>query len=270
MRIGEMNPQNILGKAYIEHVIFKELKYYSNFYSSLSFLVMNHVSKGLTALLNLDTYTYSSIKGTIDSISDILSKGRINDAYALLRKYYDSTIINVYTNLYLANNYCMDNLVVEKIDNWRKGVETLPEYRIISKYIKDSPQLSQLNNLLAIDSRYKKIRNRCNDNTHCNFYKNVLLNDNHIYNPNRVKWLTIFSQDLEALFIQHFAYIFTLNSHYMMSTDYMDCLDMGVEPEENSQDWVAPFIQEAFDKVIKTERADIAKWLKDNTCMNLL
>lgn len=270
MKIEEIIPEDRLEKEYTEHSIFEQLKYYSEFYDSLSFSIMRWSSMGTKAILNLDTYTYSSIKGTINSITEILSKGRINDAYALLRKYYDSTIINVYTNLYLMDNFSIDNFIVEKIDNWIQGTETIPEYRIISQYITKSAKLTSINKLLNRDDRYKKIRNRCNNNTHYNFYSNVLLNDNQIYNPNRVKWLSVFSKDIEAVFIQHIAYVFYLNEHYMMSSDYIDCLDMDMQPEEDSQYWVAPFVQEAFDKIIKMKRYDVAEEIKKNTAMQLM
>lgn len=270
MITGSIKPEDCLGKEYLEHSIFGQLKYYSDFYDFLSFSIMSWSSMGTKAILNLDTYTYSSIRGTIDSITEILSKGRINDAYALLRKYYDSTIINVYTNLYLMDNFSIDNFIVEKIDNWVQGTETIPEYRVISKYIKDSPKLTSINKLLSKDDRYKKIRDRCNSNTHYNFYGNVLLNDNQIYNPNRVKWLNVFSKDIEAIFIQHFAYVFYINEHYMMSSDYRDSLDMDMQPEEGSQYWVAPFVQEIFDKIIKLKRYDIAEEIKNTTTMQLI
>ena len=125
MEIEEIRPEDRLGKEYTEHSIFEQLKYYSDFYDSLSFSIMSWSSMGTKAILNLDTYTYSSIKGTINSITEILSKGRINDAYALLRKYFDSTIINVYTNLYLMDNFSIDNFIVEKIDNWRQGTDAI-------------------------------------------------------------------------------------------------------------------------------------------------
>jgi hypothetical protein len=150
-----------------------------------------------------------------------------------------------------------------------KGIETIPEYRIISKYIKDSPKLSAINKLLQRDDRYKKIRNRCNDHTHYNFYKHYLLNDNKIYNPNRVKYLNVFAKDIEAIFIQHLAYMFYLNDHYMCSSDYMDSMEMGVPPEEDSQYWVANFVQDAFDKIIKAKRYDIAEEIKRHTMMQL-
>lgn len=258
-----------LGKDYIEHKVFEELKIYSDFYSSLSFSIMNWMSQGTKAILNLDTYTYSSIKGTIDSINEILIKGRINDAYALIRKYFDSTFINIYSNLYLQDHFSIDNFIVEKIDNWRKGTETIPEFRVISRYIKESPKLKPISELLKKDDRYKKIRDRCNNNTHYNFYYNMMLNDNEIFNPNRIKYLDAISFDICALFIQHFAYIFYLNDHFFMSSDYVDSLDVGMTPEENSQYWVAPFIQETFDNIIKRKRPDIADEIKKNTEMKL-
>jgi hypothetical protein len=269
IEIENINPEDKFGKEYFEHSIFNQLKYYSDFYDSLSFSIMGFISMGTSGIINMDTYAYSSIKGTIESIKDILKKGRINDAYALLRKFYDSTIINVYTNLYLQDNFDIDNFIVAQIDNWRKGSETIPEYRKISKYIKDSPKLSIINNLLLRDDRYKKIRDRCNDHTHYNFYQNYLLNDNEIYNPDRTKYLTVFAKDIEAIFIQHLAYIFYLNDHYMVSSDYMDCMELGIQPEEDSQYWVAPFIQETFD-IIKAKRYDIAEEIKKNTMMQLV
>ena len=269
MNFEGINIEDRLGKEYLEHPVFDELDYYSDFYDSLSFSIMSFISMGTTAIVNINTYAYSSIKGTIESIKDILKKGRINDAYALLRKYYDSTIINIYTDLYLQDNHSVKNFIVSKIDNWVKGTETIPEYRVISQYIKDSPKLSKINNLLQRDDRYKKIRNRCNDHTHYNFYTNYLLNDNKIYNPNRVKYLNVFAKDIQAIFIQHLAYTFFLNDYYMASSDYMDSMEMGIQPEEDSQYWVASFVQEVFDKIIKIKRYDLADAIKRHTMMQL-
>jgi hypothetical protein len=258
-----------LGSNYTGHEIFEQLENYSDFYNSLSFSIMLWSSQGTKSLLNLDTYVYSSLRGTLGSIKDVLLKGRINDGYALLRKYYDSTIINIYASLYLIDHFNIDNFIVTQIENWRKGTETIPEYRVISKYIKDSPRLKPINDLLQKDDSYKKIRTRCNDHTHYNFYHNLLLNDNEIYNPNRTKYLDVFSKDIEAIFIQHFAYIFYLNDHYMMASDYIDCLDEDIVPEENSQYFVAGFIQKVFDEIIRVKRADIANEIKRKTNMKL-
>jgi hypothetical protein len=260
---------NNLGQEYLGHQIFTQLFEFSDFYEALSDTTMGFRSQGTKAIFNLDTYVFTSLKGTLDSISEILSKGRINDSYALLRKYYDSTMINIYTNLYINNHFNIDNFIVQHIDNWRGGTDTIPEYRIISQYIKDSDKLKPITNLLLQDKLYKEIRQRCNDHTHYNYYHNLLLNDNKIYLKNRVKSLNTFSTDLTAVFVHHFAYLFYLNDHYMTSTDYVDYLDLGMTPVEDSQYWVAPFIKNVFDKWIKPNRPDIANEIKAKTKMKL-
>jgi hypothetical protein len=269
MKFEEIELKDRLGKEYTEHPIFGQLQYYCDFYDSLSFSIMNWTSQGTKAILNLDTYVFSSIKGTIESIIDILRKARINDSYALLRKYFDSTIINVYTNLYLTDHFSINNFIVSQIDNWREGIETIPEYRVISKYLMNSPKLKPIIDLLHKDDRYKRIRDRCNNHTHYNFYRNLLLNDNTIHNPNRIKYLDTFAFDIESIFIQHFSQIFYLNDHYMMSSDYTDYLDVGMTPEDDCQYWVAPFIQRAFDEIIKVKRPDLAEEIKKRTAMRL-
>jgi len=258
-----------LGKDYFEHKLFEELRLYSEFYELLSYTINQYGTLGTKSLLNLDVYFFKSIKGTIDSISEILEKGRINDAYALMRKYYDSSFINIYTNLYLRDNFGENNLVVQKIENWLNGTETIPEYGIISRYIKESPRLKPIAELIKKDKRYAIIRKRCNDNMHYNFFHNLLLNDNEVYNSSRFKYLDMISSDMCSLFIQHFAYTFYLNHGYLMSSDYTDQLEFGLSPDDESYLLVAPFIQNIFDGIIKKYRPDIAKVIMDNTDMKL-
>ena len=139
-----------------------------------------------------------------------MSNGRIYDAYALLRKYIDSTIINVYSNLYIEDNSTLEKYFVDKILNWIKGAGKLPEYRVMSEYIHNSERLKGITELISIDKTYKNIRQRCNDQMHYNYYHNIIYNDNQVYLENRVKYLGVFSNDLKAVFIQHFAYFFYL------------------------------------------------------------
>ena len=258
-----------LKKEYKKHKIFEQLTEFANFYKSLANSTMRILTMGTNSIMNLDTDVFISIKGTLNSIKEILANGRINDSYALLRKYYDSTIINIYTNLYLDDNFNIDNLIVEKIDKWLKATESIPEYREMSQYIKKSPKLKPITEILSKNNHYKSVRERCNAHTHYKFYYHLLLNDNEILLAKRVKALDTFSSDLTAIFIQHFAYLFYLNNHYMRSTHYIECLDMNETPEEDSLYWVSPFIQETFDKWIKPYNSDIASEIKSKTVMYL-
>jgi hypothetical protein len=98
---------DITTSEYKDHRVFSELERYGEFYDRLSMSVMSFVTTGTNAFLNIDTYAYSSVQGTLESIKATLSNGRINDAFALLRKYHDSAVINVYTNLYLKDEFSL-------------------------------------------------------------------------------------------------------------------------------------------------------------------
>lgn len=256
-------------QEYCEHAIFSELDEYISFYNMLSFSVMGFITAGTRSFINLDTYFYGSMEGTIDSIKTLLTKGRINDAYCLSRKYHDSIIINAYSIVYLEDNFSLDNLLVEQIYNWIHGADKLPEYRLMSQYLKSSKRLEGLNNCLDVDARYKEIRLRCNNHTHYNYFKSVLLNDSSLHLDDRLKVLSELSNDVKNLFVLHLSYLFLLKCNYMGSSDYIDSLDCGIQPPEDSQYWVAPFVQDVFNKFIKELRPDIASLILNETCMHL-
>jgi len=259
----------VTSKEYQEHKIFEELENYANFYNDLSYSIMGFITLGTKSILNIDTHVYSSMSGTLDSIKIILRHGRINDAFALQRKFYDSLLMDVYVNLYLENNHSIDNFIVEKIQGWIQGTDQLPNSRGMINYIKDSSKIAKLYLILNKDDRYDKIRNRGNDNTHYNFYRNVMLNDNQVYIKHRIEYLNALLSDIKQLIIMHLSFIFYLNQHYMVSSDYADYLEINQTPPEDCQYWVAPFIQKIFDELIKKHRADIAAYIKENTSMQL-
>lgn len=261
--------KNNLNKEYISHAIFSDLELYINFYNSLSNSIFRFMNLG-TKVINFETYLLSSIKGTIESIKLILADGKINDAYALTRKYDDSVIIHIYALLYLKNEFNIEkNMIVEKIDNWLSGREKLPTYKDMNKYIRDNlNKLKEINKLLN-DNVYSGIRKRCNDHTHYNYFQYMISNDNQIFNPRRITFLDQLSSDIRYIFIKHFILLFTLNEIYMMSSDYVDYLDMGQTPPEGTQYLVAPFIQDVFDNIIKVYEKDLAAEIKKTTYMKL-
>ena len=128
VRPQQKHLMDVMRKEYTEHSVSSELEQYEHFYDRMSMSVMSFVTMGTNAVLNIDTYAFSSIQGTIESIGATLSIGRINDAFALLRKYHDSVVINVYANLYLKEHVSLENFAVETIDNWVKGTAKLPKW----------------------------------------------------------------------------------------------------------------------------------------------
>lgn len=252
-----------------DHEVFRQLRTYANFYENLSFSVFQFIPLGLVGTLSIDSYVFSSIKGTLESILCILGNGRINDAYALLRKYYDVAIINIYTNLYLDDNFDFGNIVVEKIQNWLYGKEQFPDIRTMNNYIQKSKRISKIYKLLNKDKRYTELRDRCNNHTHYNFYYNILLNIPEMTNKNNEFSLDTFSNDLLNVFILHLSYLFYIKDYYMIASDFLDCKEVGIPPAPDMEYLVAPFVQEIFTTVIEKHRPDIGLEIKRMTSMLL-
>jgi len=265
-----MSINEIKSEKYINHSIFQELEYYITYYDRLSFSILQWLNMGIRGgIFNYESYLLSSLKGTIESIKTLLINGRLNDAYSLTRKYYDSVIINIYSDLYLEDHFSIENMVVQQINNWLHGKEKLPTYKFMYNYLNNHKKLQSINKLLLHKQHYSHLRQRLNDHTHYNFFQYMMFNDNEIYNPKRIETLDQMLNDIRDIFIKHFIWLFTIKEHYMMSSDYRDYLDCGETPPEGLQYDVANFVQETFDNIIKTHREDLAIELKNSTCMNL-
>ena len=257
-------------KDYQSHKVFTLLDSLIEFYNAVYMMGPNFITNGImSGLLNIDHVVCGSLAGTLDSIRIVLKEGRINDSYALLRKYHDGIITVTYINVYIAENYSLDNLVLEKIQDWVNNKQKLPSTEKMMNVIRKHKPLEDLEKLFDFDGLYHKLRRLTNGITHYNKLYYMWLNNNMIYNPNRIKELNnIYSCTLH-LFIFHFSYMYSLNPHYMMSSDYIDALDLNQQPEEGSQYWVAPYVKEVFEKYIVAKQPVIAEYLRIHLGMEL-
>jgi len=256
-----------------KHACFELLDECVEFYNGLSYSTFGYITGGITSKaeempVNLDSDIFLSISGSMKSIKRNLYGGQINDVYALIRKFYDVIIINAYEIILLKTEISIENFIVEKIDKWLKGKEKLPGFKKMNELIKECEDLKSINRIFSKDNRYKSIRDRCNDHIHSNYFQYMQLNSK-INVQNAKVYIEMINNDLLDLLVLHFGYLFTLNGHYMASSDYIDCLEMYMKPEEDSQYWVAPFVQNFFDKYIKARRPDISKEIINDTFMYL-
>ena len=115
-----------------------------------------------------------------------------------------------------------------------------------------------------VDHPYKAIRDRCNGHMHYRDFRSVLLNHTDVP-VERLPVLDQLENDLADLFVLHLACVFLMNGNYMMASDYMDSVDSGMEPEEDSQYRVAPFVREIFDKVWQVRRPNVCAAIRSHT-----
>lgn len=253
---------------YRSHAVFASLERYVGFYGLLSDSIMRFLTPGTGALVNIDSYLYGSMGGTLSSIRLILAEGRVNDGVRLAAEVLDSITLSLYVGLYLTGRWDERSAKVAEVRGWLRGEMRLPRYEVMKDSVVRAKQLAPIiGMLLGRDDRYKGIRDRSNGHVHYNDFQHVLLNQDTYIDRRRV--LDRFARDLTDLFVLHLACAFHMNGHYMMASDYVDYLDCGLAPEVDSQYWVAPFVQEIFDEVLCPMRPDVCQAIKGRTSMQL-
>lgn len=282
---GEDMPRTF-GDEYDNHKIFSYLKDIMAFYDTLSF--NNYRPVEYTSILSKSkvlyagTYIFSSLAGTIESIYVLLHNGRCNDAMALVRKYCDSIILDIYKTILekqlrekVLENMSIESIKNNDVTNWidaegrlfdEKSMKTV--YGKISEYY---PELTRLFKLKNSNALFHKLKEFCNDNMHNNYLYTMMANDAEMIKFRedlRLPMINSASKTIRFFFSIHFAFIYCGDALYMMSSDYIDYLDCGSQPPKGSERWVAPSVIKAFDIVKKTV-PDVADYLIGLDIMDL-
>lgn len=261
---SEFNLQ--LSKAYREHSLFKELDEMMHFYECVSDRAFYFIPSGTKGFPNYETYYFMSIQGTLESIKVLLQKGRINDSLVLVRKMFDDILTEIYFAVILKEKYDITkSLYVEDVQKWLESSFRIPSLKKILKTIETSSYTKDLYPFFGWRTYLEHNRQFLDDSVHANKYSRVLYNCNTVYlKDKREKLLSSISVILNQLMMIQVAFIFHLNPAYLMASDYIDYLDCGGTPPEGSENWIAPFAQDAFDRYIKAY-GKLASFIKE-TC----
>jgi hypothetical protein len=273
---------SISDESYQSHSVHAYVKTVYEFYHEAGRSPIICGTIGLKGFIDLNRVISESLAETMDTISYTLTKGRINDTYALLRKYRDSITAHIYIIIYLQNSFsestsnrCHDfkvdfetnKFIVKKIQDWIEKKEKLPKYKDMIKYILNEPFSGEYWALMNNDY-YIDLGKRCNDQLHLNFYGSFVQNiPDYIYD--RTSILDRLNKDIEALFIWHLTYILVFSGYLVMASDYLDYLECDLTPPENSQYWVAPFVIDTYDKTIRKKFPKLDKLIQRYTYMYL-
>jgi hypothetical protein len=236
---------------------------------------------------------FLSISGTMESIREILEKGRINDAYGLMRKYYEAITIQIYFLLHISEhaagirnkkyeeddseagiNRYITKLINDLFDNplqtWIDEERNLPHFSVMARFIKDRISGYLDTELLSLQT-YIDLRRRCEDNLHYNSPNSFVLN-NSIAEIDRMPVLNQLSEDLRDLFILHFVYILTIAGDIFKPSKGFFALFNFTNSEllSDIDGHVLPVIQAIFDKVVQPYSSELADAVVKSTSVNLV
>lgn len=277
-----------LGIKYYKHKIFElleDLYYFYEFIANSSCDTADGLM--ITGKFSVGYHIYSSIQGTLESIKILIYAGRLNDVFALSRKYDDAILTALYATILIKQdeskiieteeelNSILTHSHVRKWSNKGKQLYkicTIPKSEIkkMDKY------MWKLLGLKTKDSssckgKEKSQRQKCNDNVHYNSLSVFTNNDYETLQQNN-KGLTLLDQLYDVLiqsFAIHFSYLYIMKPYIYGSNDYINSLEDGIQPEEDSERWVASIVQDVFDKYIKTEYREAANYLIKMNLMEL-
>lgn len=277
-----------LGIKYYKHKIFQFLEDLYYFYG---FIATNSCDTAdglmITGKFSVGYHIYSSIQGTIESIKILIYAGRLNDVFALSRKYDDAILTALYITKLIKQderkiieteedlNSILTNSLVREWSNKGKPLywkcdKPKDEIKKIDKYIWELLGL-QNNDPSSCKGKEKNQRQKCNDNVHYNSLSVFTNNDYETLQQNN-KGLVLLNQLYDVLmqsFAMHFSYLYIMKPYIYASNEYISSLEDGIQPEEGSERWVTSIVQDVFDKYIKAEYKEAANYLIKMDLMEL-
>ena len=256
-------------KTYQDHPVFEKIEHMMDYYEGLSETCFHFIPEGTLGAGNYASYVYLSLYSTLDSIRMLLKVGHINDAFVLIRKLFDTVLVEIYFDVVRKDKFdWIETFVVKDVDEWLKGKHRIPGTKKLLNILKNSPSTKDLYPFFGWDTYLRKNRELLDDSVHDNRYSGILLNCPSLIIDSREQQLKNASIILDQIMLVHASFIFYLNGHYMMASDHIDYLDMNMTPPEGSEYWMAGYAQEAFDEFIKPHER-LATFIKEHCAMEI-
>ena len=206
---------------------------------------------------------------TLGSVISCCESGCMADAYSLLRKYRDDLFFYLYIVVYNTLDRETNNAtkMEANIERWIKN--NLKDLKIsdVLTAIGRSAQVEDAIQEYNLKDYFASIGDRLNDYVHSNgvsFYNQSV----YTYRGHTLqKQMHVLLEDMNAITIT-FLFLLSLCSPLsIMSTDYVDHLEFNKTPPDESQYWVAPFVNDYFKKNAHLIDKSCIEYLRKKTLM---
>ena len=248
----------------------------------------------------LNTALIDSSSQTLKSIKLCCSIGSFSDANTLIRKLRDDLIQYIYVlNIIslrkpfleesvgkiriddpeeFANsilNLKFNNVITDDeqaVKGWFKNsVSDLPkpikrklEFENYMNVLKQNDNIKHILIEYNLQEYWGNLRKRLNNYVHNNGLSFPTHNSISAYDkdlPIHLKNINIRTSYISSIFL---VLLLMIESSLISSTDYIDHLDCDMQPPEDSQYFVASFVQDFIDKKVATIHPELKQYLKDN------
>lgn len=293
--IGETKTFKAFTKEYDGNIDFLES------FSTLIFLngrIISFFSEKNIHLVN--TALLDNSIQTLKSIKLCCSIGSFADANTLIRKLRDDLILYVYI-LDVANKrkpFIDEDLKNLKTDNaeefsdsflklrfnsnltddekavaaWLsntvlecpKNIKMKLSFQNYMKYLKLNNNIIKILDDYDLQAYWENLTNKLNNYVHNNGIQFTSHNIIKEYNESLEVYLKNIDIRTSYIITLFLVLIIMTEAALISSTDMIDCLDCGMQPPEDCQYEIAPFIQEYIDKKVVEIHPELKQYLKDN------
>ena len=126
------------GEAYYNHEVFELIKHMQDYCDGIAYTCYGFIPNGTLGAVNYSSYVFSSIRTTLESIRGLLKEGHIADAFVLIRRLFDTVLVDIYLNVVREEKYDWEeNLVVKDVDDWIKRKIRIPRVKKILDLLND-------------------------------------------------------------------------------------------------------------------------------------
>jgi len=285
-------------------IFSEDIDYLTQFFSGLSELIYSNgriISFfSNTEYFTLSTDLIESSTQTLKSIKLCCSIGSFSDANTLIRKLRDDLIqyvyilniiglrkpfledsvkeLNVEYPKEFANsilNLQFNDLITDDeqaVTAWFKNsvldlkrpIKKKLEFENYMKVLKQNDNINQILTEYNLQEYWETLRESLNNyvhnnGTHFSSHNIILANDNNLVT--HLKNINISTTYISSFFL---VLLLMIESSLISSTDYIDHLDCDIQPPEDSQYFVASFVQEFIDKKVSNIHPELKQYLKDN------
>lgn len=207
---------------------------------------------------------------TLKNIKSCLANGSLSDAYTLLRKVRDESLLYLYFLTIVKNHNSKrveSNRKIKDLFDWYDSKISFIKNEDIFNYIRMYQNVDCVISEHKLDSEWEVLRIKLNDYVHTKGRQNAFSNFSQIYD-----YETGFDEireDIKYVAVSIIFILLLIDSTIIMSTDYIDHLEMNISPPEGSQYEVAPIVQDFINTYLKSYNNELVSFIKETSIMKI-
>lgn len=218
----------------------------------------------------LGTELLDSTVMTLKNIQSCMTNGNLSDAYALLRKVRDESLLFLYFLTIVKDSYLKrDEINKQRKDlfDWYNSKISYIKNEDILNYIRRYQNVDIVISEHKLDSEWETLRKKLNNYVHTKGRQNAFSNYSQIYDYEN--GFEEIRQDIKYVAVSFIFILLMIDSTIIMSTDYIDHLEMNMSPPEGSQYEVAPVVQNFINTYLKSYNNELVSFIKETSIMKI-